>query len=452
MSSTTHLDNKERMFPFITTDDGKKDETIKWRSGNANYEIHIPMLDSIELRDLVPHCLSYRAKIEAAGTTAAQMGPTLFREFSRTLSMVLRPVWDQVLVDFPPPDNSVNSFEATLRHFIAAHATADDRHEAVQQIRVCKKPRAMTTQAFWYALREQNGYIAWLPGTEAPLDNNSFRQAYYDAMPQAWKDRFTSAGYSVGTRTVAEIARYMRNQEKLAVRKQQENTQQQRQASVARRNLRGAPKRDISRLEHGSDEPKHKRARRIENTDPCPLPGHEGHKWGKCRANAYNDERMSRRTQPKNGKKATTEVTMAQVVEKEQTPEEKEYVPTRPAINEEPKEDAQGMFIPQCFMSTLPESMLTESHYLDALDFEYQKSENSTDCETEDAFVAFCEEAYVLGDYEAELLVTNNNPLHGLKLRAVGIMRAGIVQGIHNKKLLKILFDTGSDVTLINRR
>ena len=141
MSSTTHLDNKERMFPFITTDDGKKDETIKWRSGNANYEIHIPMLDSIELRDLVPHCLSYRAKIEAAGTTAAQMGPTLFREFSRTLSMVLRPVWDQVLVDFPPPDNSVNSFEATLRHFIAAHATADDRHEAVQQIRVCKKPR-----------------------------------------------------------------------------------------------------------------------------------------------------------------------------------------------------------------------------------------------------------------------------------------------------------------------
>eukprot|EP00339_Tiarina_fusa_P004192 CAMPEP_0117006272 /NCGR_PEP_ID=MMETSP0472-20121206/6556_1 /TAXON_ID=693140 ORGANISM="Tiarina fusus, Strain LIS" /NCGR_SAMPLE_ID=MMETSP0472 /ASSEMBLY_ACC=CAM_ASM_000603 /LENGTH=97 /DNA_ID=CAMNT_0004707683 /DNA_START=44 /DNA_END=337 /DNA_ORIENTATION=- len=97
MTVASKLYEGDRLFPFIQDGEETRLETIKWRAGNASYEIHISSLDSIELRDLVPHCLTYKAKIQASGVTQAQQGPTMFREFDRTLSMVLKPIWDQVL-------------------------------------------------------------------------------------------------------------------------------------------------------------------------------------------------------------------------------------------------------------------------------------------------------------------------------------------------------------------
>ena len=71
------MNNEDRIFPFKIADDATdspREETIKWRSGAQNYEIHISILDSIELKDLVTHCIQYKAKVSAAGTTAAQLG------------------------------------------------------------------------------------------------------------------------------------------------------------------------------------------------------------------------------------------------------------------------------------------------------------------------------------------------------------------------------------------
>jgi hypothetical protein len=51
-----------------------------------------------------------------------------------------------------------------------------------------KKPIDMAVQAFWYPLHELNKHIEWLPGTEPVLTDNQIKQAFYDAMPEAWKD------------------------------------------------------------------------------------------------------------------------------------------------------------------------------------------------------------------------------------------------------------------------
>jgi transposase InsO family protein len=458
---TTAVHNDDRIFPFKINDEAKADSSsrevpIKWRSGNTQYEIHTHVLDSIELKDLVPHCLQYKAKIGAVGVAAAQLGPTLFREFGRTLSIVLQPTWDQVRVDFPPPDTTEASFDATLRHFIAAHATADDRHEAVQQLRNARKPRKMGTQAFWYALREQNGYIQWLPGAEAQLNDDSFRQAYYDAMPETWKERFVSAGYSVANRTMAQIARYMRSQESMALKKQHENTQAQRARSTttARRGTTSnRPKRgrDASppKGKDGTKESKDKKTRRIENTDPCPLPGHH-HKWGACRANAYNDERLAQRKSGKAKDSSSSkgkEVNMVQAEVKEKAAKPAPSTPEKVvAINDDEFSFSKtGTFYPkECYATFLTD----ETHYLDSMS--YQTTPPMESNEIMDAFSAFCEAAYVQGDYEANLLVDTLDVTTKMSLRAIGLMQARVVQGIANKQTYKVLFDTGSDATLIN--
>ena len=71
-----------------------------------------------------------------------------------------------------------------------------------------------------------------------------------------------------------------------------------------------------------------------------------------------------------------------------------------------------------------------------------------------ESFVSQIDESYSLGDSDAYLRnysfpVDYQPQLH---LRAVSIMIARNIQGHSNDKILKVLFDSGSDKTLINRR
>ena len=54
------------------------------------------------------------------------------------------------------------NFDIRLREFIAVHATQEDRHELLQQLRTAQKPRSLLVQAFLYRLRELNSYVEWI--------------------------------------------------------------------------------------------------------------------------------------------------------------------------------------------------------------------------------------------------------------------------------------------------
>jgi len=158
-------------------------ETIKWSHGNTKYEIHTKLLNSIELKDLLMHCLDVHNKVNTVISTENHRGPSLHRVFPRTLSLILRAVWDQLITEAAAEEESAEQFKQRLREFIAAHATAEDRYNLVQQMRTSKKPRAIPVQAFWYRTRELNTYITWLPGNEPSLTEPQQKQAFYNAMP-----------------------------------------------------------------------------------------------------------------------------------------------------------------------------------------------------------------------------------------------------------------------------
>ena len=176
-------------FPFKVEDDDSIMEAIKWTQGTSRYEIYISHLRELELGQLLPHCLTFKSKIEAAIGTPAHVGPSLFRAFPRTISPILRSVWDQVLEagDDQVLVDTIEGFTEALKMFIAVHATADDCHDLLQQLCNPKKPCDHHVQSFWYRMRELNGYVDWLPGNESALDDAQLKQAFYDAMPRHGK-------------------------------------------------------------------------------------------------------------------------------------------------------------------------------------------------------------------------------------------------------------------------
>ncbi len=77
-------------------------------------------------------------------------------------------------------------------------------------------------QAFYYCLRELNGYAPWLPGNKTLLNEEQIKQAFYDAMPSTWHERYIQASHSSVAMTVAQLLRYFCEQEHLAVQEERE--------------------------------------------------------------------------------------------------------------------------------------------------------------------------------------------------------------------------------------
>ena len=173
----------------MNKEDDSPKETFKWSIGNSKYEIHSTVLSSIAHKDLIPHCLSVRHHILNNVSSVNHKGPSLFRVFPRTLSIVLQGTWDNIIDDDANQAETTNNFDARIRDFIAAHCAEEDRYEAVQELRKCRKPRTMIVQTFKYELQARNGYIEWLPGNEPALNDDQIKQALHDAMPPSWKER-----------------------------------------------------------------------------------------------------------------------------------------------------------------------------------------------------------------------------------------------------------------------
>jgi hypothetical protein len=207
---------------------GIKEETLKWTCGNTRYECQLRTLESLDLQELIPHSLRVKSKIDFAVGNNTHKGQSYFKVFPRTLSMMLEPVWNHLMED-TRNDEAVDdaeteaNFDLRLKEFISVHSTSSDRHEWLQSLRNEKKPREMGVQKFWYRLIDINKQIEWLPGFEAVLTDYQIKQAFYDAMPATWKERYVSSASSFEASTMAQVVRYFRDQESNANKKQQEN-------------------------------------------------------------------------------------------------------------------------------------------------------------------------------------------------------------------------------------
>jgi hypothetical protein len=119
-------------------------ECLKWSHGDTKYEIFISILDNLELMFLSPHCLDAKEKIEQV-VSDAHLSQALFRVFPRTVSTVLRTIWDIMLQDQQPAETEA-AFDLCLRSFIDSHSTTDDRHDLINQLHQAHKPREILVQ------------------------------------------------------------------------------------------------------------------------------------------------------------------------------------------------------------------------------------------------------------------------------------------------------------------
>jgi hypothetical protein len=280
-------------------------------------------LESFDLQEMIPHCLQVLSKVNSAVAVENHKGPSYFKVFPRTLSMILEPVWNQLVEEARNNDEgggaeTENNFILRLKEFIAVHSTSADRHEWLKILRTDKKPRDMGVQAFWYRLRELNKQIEWLPGSEPVLTDDQIKQAFYDAMPETWKDRYVYSGSSFEGSTMAQVVKYFRDQESNANKRQQENEKFQKSKSQGHRHQNGKSEYEKSKSSNTSDSEDDKsdkednnkkkqsfnsspKRSRISDDTPCPIHPGAGHKWSQCRSNAYNKDRLNyKKAKPNN--------------------------------------------------------------------------------------------------------------------------------------------------------
>jgi hypothetical protein len=118
---------QREVIPLVVISNTQKEHSLKWTNQDGTrYEIHCDQLESMELKDLVPHCLLIRNKVMKAVQTNAHQGPSLYEVFPRTLSMTLQGIWDTVIADAGNHGQTLANFNHRMNEFISLHATAED--------------------------------------------------------------------------------------------------------------------------------------------------------------------------------------------------------------------------------------------------------------------------------------------------------------------------------------
>jgi hypothetical protein len=137
-------------FQIDWTPTTKTTETLQWTHQKSKFEIHVVLLDQVELHDIVTHCLGVLHKIDGqVGFDDEERRVTSYLQvLPCTMSMVLQAYWKQILQEFEEANDgatisTVDTFNSVLKHFFAGHSTDDDRHDLIESLRSAIKPENM---------------------------------------------------------------------------------------------------------------------------------------------------------------------------------------------------------------------------------------------------------------------------------------------------------------------
>ena len=201
------------------------------------------------------------------------------------------------------------------------------------------------------------------------------------------------------------------------------------------------------------DENKNK-AKVLADDAPCPIHINAKHTWGECfknkdRVGGSPPIKKTRTSSKKNENKDNVQSTNVAQQPTEPSPINDGHLAQ--AINESIFQE-DSTFMNDDFIVTL--SFSNESHHLDYMSFPVEQVNTAMFDIDLEGYTSFYDNMFSLGDDEINLLENNDSDdiLNTLGLRSVGIMLARTIQGQSNAQPLKVLFDSGSDKVLINRR
>ena len=424
---------KVLLFPFISTsqDNQGQDKVLRFKQGTTGFEIYYRELTTADLKDVLPHCLKFKTSMTNLGLTQAQLGQTMQRQFVRTLSQVLGIVWQQILVDFPPADTSVEAFDQLLRHFIAAHADEEDRQELANQLRAIHRPRWLSSTNYMYQFRERCSYIEWLPGTTPALTDDEMKAAFFNGFPESWKRDWNKSKGTLTNYTLVEISRFMRRLERDATHVALQNEIKQKEEARQKR------KRNNTDDHNRSSRVRTTQQKKVMNSDPCPVHGGT-HKWGECKANHYNDHRNQQRNDRK-GEKTKENAKATSEMEIDQTMMAAQNVP----------DNSQDNFFEEESFSECTSIYHTENAFSHCSDNVFNLEMEYFDCSSaSEAFSSLIDSVKT-----PESIIKNTFDNLSKHLRPVSLIEIKEMQRTTVRlEPLKVLFDSGADRTFINRR
>ena len=481
----------ERDEPF------EKPEAIKWTIGKEKYELYLPTLCEMDIASVTQHCLSVMHKIDAViGADADHRAASYSKVLPRTFSVSLCATWDINAVDHPVARNDLLvSTNNQIAAFFALHAHDDDRHDLLKYIENVRKPRTMPVQTYFARLRELNTVVPWLPGTDAKMTDSQLNHAFLTGMPLAWQERYSNAGRSARLDTRVKLLKFFLQQQASANKAQKANESTQKLKSATNGSTNRASRRDkaVARFSDKDKRSKrglkHKNGKhcvnkssqvfpskgRVADTDQCPVHPDHDHTWGSCFLHARNPDRN--KPKGKNGTKgkkpaaksnkddaddghAMDAVSMASTVSTIETPHRHKAVNKSSSSDDEveinmaqitlddpvPKKAKKGMSNMSCSPTTL-------IHHFDVLSFDSflaQELNVYTYDEMADLYVSHCLDSYSSGELNEHS--SNFQSFDSvLCLRATSHAIVHTMQHTRVNRLMRVLFDTGADKTMIKR-
>ena len=250
-------------------------------------------------------------------------GPKLFTNFVMHLEDVHELAWGALING---RNQNVANFDISIDEFKAQLLSGYRYSDQMDYLRSIRKPPDMTPTDFMLQFRASEMRALHLP--DAPNANGGFsdvdrRRLFYKAMPYAWQVKFDDANLTVEDETMADMLIYFDrvhannpfikdngneggggkgngdndNSKGNGGRGKGKRGNRGRNGNGNRNNNGNGSNSNSGSGSNSGD----KRQGRIQNSDPCPLPGHGNHTWGECRSNRYNNDYQANRSSSGNG-------------------------------------------------------------------------------------------------------------------------------------------------------
>jgi hypothetical protein len=317
--------------------------------------------------------------------------------------------------------------------------------------------------------------IDWMPGQEPILDDRQIRQAFHDGMPQAWRNRFSDAGNSPAITTLSETLKYFCQQERQSALKARENTKKQRSddrsGQPSRSALRSSRRSRLQKRKTPETDKNYKKQNsRISDDAECPIHIGSGHTWGNCRANAFSQskKRKTGDDKPKPTANLAKPGSKAQDGFIATTDTSDKDVGSEPSQDEEKLTSADEMSISSVVNNALSDmdckslstwfsdsdtNNLLYTHAIDLFDPLLAENALGSPSDLLDIrnYMAEMNHLYLAGSTDELRDTINLETQVSLRLRPTTLALVKNIQGCKSNRPLKVLFDTGSETTLLSK-
>jgi hypothetical protein len=501
---------------FIPNPTPPETMNLKFRVGNVTYERHFHILTDGDatLDTLMYHIETFKTTIHSA-VAANHRASALFLVFLRTLIHPnFAHVYSAYAADVE--EETEEAFDAIVLELIKEFFTPADRVQLAQELRTCRLPRDMCVASFARALERNNNRILSLPGTEPALTEGQLKTAFFNAMPVAWKANWNNHHPgTIDDTPISEIITYFAHQQLQSIDKAKRNAEKQRKESKdAKKNSHAGRKRrerDERTNKHIKGAERAERDNRNDqgsngerrfhfghHQDPnadCLIHKGKGHTWKQCFGNPANmkappADNNRKAESKKNFKKQKT--SFSGKVAEEQPAETanvaagasaddmnasqwgSSFLNVNDIINEReiniddilddekfqiPPEDLGMYALTLTDISSNAVDFLTSGDFLSyslsnqtTMDPNKRLKTNESKQSAPKDFATLCDSMYLSGTDDISLFPNDSMNYLSNIVRPISTMYCKNIQNLPNTQLLRVLFDSGSDKTFINRR